>query len=212
LQQPDPAYLLGEVRHLTRGSQRGGASAFDAFRDLVSLLLSRTVLALPTGGVRLVRRQGQPGTVALGGPDGPEDPLRLNDGRFLRLSVALYLDVTPQGSRLTVAQSSYQYQMDREGDRWIFRYDYLRHPPHPHPGAHLQVRGTAIEPCLPHGTALERVHFPTHRVSLEAVIRLIAEQFGVACNEPPEVWRPVLAEAERAFLDIAHRPPSGPER
>jgi hypothetical protein len=45
---------------------------------------------------------------------------------------------------------------------------------------------------------------------MEGVIRLLADQFGVPCNEPPEVWRPVLAEAEQTFLDIAHRPLSGP--
>lgn len=45
---------------------------------------------------------------------------------------------------------------------------------------------------------------------LEGVIRLLVEEFGVPCNQPPAIWRPVLAEAERAFLEIAHQPLSGP--
>jgi hypothetical protein len=92
------------------------------------------------------------------------------------------------------------------------RYDYLREPGlDGHPQAHLQVRGGLVETgVLRPSHPLERVHFPTGRVSIEGVIRLLADQFGLPCNESPEVWRPVLAEAERMFLDIAHRPLSGP--
>ena len=56
---------------------------------------------------------------------------------------------------------------------------------------------------------LHRVHFPTGRMPLEGVIRLLADQFGVPCAEDASTWRPVLAETERAFLDIAHMPLSG---
>lgn len=108
----------------------------------------------------------------------------------------LYLE----GSRLKVKTSSFQYQLDPEGEKWVFRYDYLREPPEPHPAAHLQIRGGLIEACLPDARALERVHFPTHRVSLEAVIRLLVEEFAVPTSEPRHVWRPVLAESESAFL------------
>ncbi len=45
---------------------------------------------------------------------------------------------------------------------------------------------------------------------LEGVIRLLVEEFGVQCNQPASVWRPVLAETERSFLEIAHVPLSGP--
>ena len=192
---PDPAYLLATVRRLTAVYQAGGPAAFQAFRDLAFLLLSVTVLRTPPGGVRLIRIPGRPEREALGGWSGPDDPLPLNDGHFLRLSVALYLEHTTAGARLKVAECSYQYQP----------------PPHAHPAAHLQVRGELTEPYLPEGTSLARVHFPTGRVPLEAVIRLLAEQFRVPCNTAPEVWRPALAESERAFLEIAHHPLSGPE-
>ena len=132
---------------------------------------------------------------------------------YLRVTVGLYWEETEHGPRLKVEQSSYQYQEDRDGDRWIFRYDFLRNPPAPHPADHFQVRGTLLEDnCLPRGITLERVHFPTFRISLEAVIRLLADQFEVSTNEPADLWRPVLAETERAFHGIAHRSLSGPER
>jgi hypothetical protein len=57
---------------------------------------------------------------------------------------------------------------------------------------------------------LERVHFPTQRASFEAVLRLLIEQFNIEAAAPPGIWRPVLAEAESLFAEIAHKPLSGP--
>ena len=126
-------------------------------------------------------------------------------GCYLRLSITLYVAPTSEGRRLKVAESSFQYQTDRDGKNWVFRYDYLRNPPHEYPGAHLQIRGDLSERVLSQG-ALEKIHFPTWRISLESVIRLLADQFHVPCNTPRELWRPVLAESERAFAEIAHKP------
>jgi hypothetical protein len=208
LPPPELPALLGEVRELTARYQAGRPNCFEAFRQLTALLLHLTVLA-PQGGVRLARGR-RPDTLALGGWSGPDDPLPLLDNRYLRLSFTLFMAQTPEGPRLKVQDSSYQYQADRDGRDWIFRYDYLRVPPHPHPAAHLQIRGGLAGGYLSAGTPLERFHFPTGRVSLEGVIRLLADQFHVPCNEPPEIWRPVLAESEQAFLAIARRPLSGP--
>jgi hypothetical protein len=91
-----------------------------------------------------------------------------------------------------------------------FRYDYDRNPTDPEPAAHLQIRGSLIEPCLPPGRELQDVQFPTNRVGLEAVVRLLVESYGVPCTDWLSVWRGVLAETEQAFLRIAHRPASGP--
>lgn len=208
----DLPYLLGQVRDLTNRYKAGTPESFEAFRQLAFLLLSLTVLA-PDGGVTLSRGPQGPDTLALGGWRGPDDPLPLNDGRYLRLSIALYLDTTPRDRRLKVKHSSYQYQSDADGEQWIFRYDYLRTAEDPHPGAHLHIRGTLTgTDCLPRETPLERIHFPTHRVSLEAVLRLLADQFQIPCNEAPAIWRPVLAESEKLFLEIAHRPVGGPDQ
>ncbi len=141
-----------------------------------------------------------------------ESLVPLNDGRFLRFSVVLFLEEHEGRLRLKVEKSLYQYQVDEAGDRWIVRYDYLRYPSEPHPGMHIQVRGEQQEPeVLRSGQTLERVHFPTGRVSLEAIIRLLIEQFHVPTNTEPDVWRPVLAESEKAFLRVAHQDISGPE-
>jgi len=174
-------------------------------RELVQLLLKLTVLKgysslrLTKGPNARIQTLGHPGC-----------PLTLNDGRFLRLYSVMALEPTEHGTRLKVRSNGYQYQTDADGDNWIFRYDYQREPPDLHPPAHVQVRGTLHEDCLPPHCPLERIHLPTGRISLEAVIRLLVEQFGIDTNEEPAVWRPVLAESEGIFKSIAHQPLSGP--
>jgi len=144
-----------------------------------------------------------------GGLSQEDDTVALRDGRFLRVFIILFREPHNGGHRMKVEQAEYQYQLDREGKRWVFRYDYRRDPQDQHPATHLQVRGTLLEPVQAYRGALERTHFPTGRVSIEAVIRLLVEQFGVL-PAASEVWRRVLTETERAFEAIAHRPLSGP--
>lgn len=185
-----------------------------AFRELTSVLLNLTVLD-PSSHARLSYLEGQHDQAVLGGPEGPTDPLLLTDGRYLRVSVAVFIDHDDErGAFLKVRESSLQYQADRDGRDWLFRYDYLREPgPDPHPTAHLQVHADLrTGQVLPPTTPLERVHFPTGRISMEAVIRLLIEEFGVPAREPTEVWRAALAESEQAFLGVAHVPRSGPSR
>ncbi len=182
--------------------------SFHAFRDLIQILLGQTIL--PNGIAVRLSKGPRRGVYALGGYGGPTDPLRLNDGRYLRTTMTLFLTDTTDGSRVKVETSSLQYQMDETGDRWIFRYDYVREPPEPHPSAHIHVRGSLIEPCLAAKQSLEDVHFPTNRVSIESVIRLLIEQFAVPPNNAPEIWRPLLAESEALFMQIAHKALSGP--
>ncbi|MBI4460044.1 MAG: hypothetical protein HY648_08305 [Acidobacteria bacterium] len=141
----------------------------------------------------------------LAGLQGATDPLLLTNGRYLRFSITLYVAPASENRRLKVHESSFQYQTDRDGKHWVFRYDYLRYPSHLYPGAHLQMRGNLSEPVLGQ-VMLGKVHFPTWRVPLESVIRLLADQFGVPCNSEPELWRPALAETEKAFAEIAHKP------
>ncbi|MEI6449137.1 MAG: hypothetical protein WCP98_04205 [Actinomycetes bacterium] len=52
---------------------------------------------------------------------------------------------------------------------------------------------------------LDRVHFPCGRPTVESVIRLLIDDFGVPSDAPEEIWRPPLAETERDFLNVAHK-------
>jgi len=132
--------------------------------------------------------------------------VQLTDGRYLRLLMTLYLEETEKGRLLKVDEASFQYQIDPQGKRWIFRYDYRRHPRDQYAAGHVQVRGTLTET----GSLIAPIHFPTGRVSIESILRLLIENFGVPPREPPENWRAALTESEKAFLKIAHQPTSGP--
>lgn len=118
----------------------------------------------------------------------------------------MWLAGTPEGPRLKVSESSFQYQDDQDGKREIFRYDYLRQSNRNEPASHLNIYGNLTVPdVLPPGKPLSRVHFPAGRVPLEAVIRMLVDDFGVPAATDESIWRPVLAASEEMFMQIAHR-------
>lgn len=177
----------------------------------MQLLLQLTVMDHPHDFVQLGRERPGPDRAprrVLGGRGGlPTRPVRLHNGRYLRVSVALWLADTPDGRRLKVSDSSYQYQADEQGDQEIFRFDYLRQPHRLEPAAHLNLYGDLSVPgVLPPGKPHSRVHYPTGRVPIEAVIRLLADDYAVPCATDESVWRPVLAASEAAFRQVAHVP------
>jgi hypothetical protein len=199
------------VRELTRQYLGGKREAFEAFRKLVQLLLALTVLA-DNQFVRVAKHGNDQSRRALGGARGPLSPVRLRDGRWLRVAYSLHLAPHNGSKRLKVEQTSVQYQVnetdqDEGGLKEIFRYDYLREDDSEHPNAHINIHGSLIESdALGPGVPLADVHFPTARVPLEAILRLLIVDFGIDPATPREVWRPVLATSETAFQEIAHQP------
>lgn len=207
---PDLPSLLTQVRTLTERYKAGtDPGSFEAFRDLVQLLFSHTIMQ-DGQALRLIKGQHEASRV-LGGWV-PLEPLKLNDDRYLFLFMTLFLEKTDRGPRVKVAGSKFQYQLDNVGDAWIFRYDYARESPNQYPSNHLHIRGTLTEQCLAGKQLLEQIHFSTDRVSFESVIRLLIEEFGVVPNSPQDIWRQMLAESERLFKEIAHKSLSGPAR
>jgi len=110
---------LAEVRDLSARYQSGKADAFDAFRNLVSLIFHATILSA-NGSVRLSFGPGR--DLVLGGWRGPTDPLPLTNGTFLRVSMMPYREETEHGPRVKVRSSSYQYQLDADGEQPVFRF------------------------------------------------------------------------------------------
>jgi hypothetical protein len=188
----------------------GTPEAFRAVRELFDYLLRITIMD-PVGHFRLSRvENGRENAFALGVRS---QPILLLNGHFLRLLQSLQLDPVEDGpSKLRTYAAVYQYQIDREGEQWVFRYDYLREAEDPHPSSHLQLRANLLEHehCLPEDRPFHKVHMPTGRITLEAVVRCLVEQFSIPTNEAPEIWRPILTESEMAFERIAHRHASGP--
>jgi hypothetical protein len=211
---PELPSLLAEAQRHTGRYQAGGTASIFAYRDLLALLFSATVMGA-RGGLQVNTGRGQQGRGVITPLGGPSSPLPLTGGGFLRISISLFLGETEKASGmvLKVAKENFQYQLDEEGDRWVFRYEYERDPREdPHPQAHLHVRAQLLDDVEQSLTKpLDRIHFPTGRVSVPAIIRLLVEQFAVECNRESHVWRPVFAQVERDFQSIAHQTLSGPE-
>lgn len=206
---PELVLSLGRVRELGRDYLCGEPRAFDAARELLAWLLHLTIV--PTQcPLRFATTPGQPERTRIIGV--LRQPLSLNDGRYLSFLQRLQIDYDDEKkiNKMRVYQARFQYQHDYEGEQWIFRYDYLRTARDRHPQSHLNIRGYLAEDCAPDGAGLKDVHWPTGRISLEAIIRCLVEQFSVPTNRDPSFWRPVLAESERLFNEIAHKTISGP--
>jgi hypothetical protein len=216
-QPADLPKLLGRARELTAGYQAGGEQAFEAYRELLNFIFRLTVMDA-SAGVRVHRLKGDDVKRVIAPLQGPQMPLPLNGGAFLRFNINAFLGDTakaPGRLVLKIADEAFQYQLDDQGTEWIFRYEYQRDPAvNRHPPAHLHVKADLKRGPEVFGDdhPLDRVHFPTGRVSVPAIIRLLVEQFGVPCHEDPELWRPVLAQVESDFHEIAHQPLSGPDR
>lgn len=133
-------------------------------------------------------------------------PVKLCNRAFLPVWMSLFLETTDEGERLKVKEASFQYQLDLEGKQWVWRYDYVRESSGRHPAGHLQVNAVPVEKVSLPRKVLANAHFPTGRVSLEAMIRLLIDGFGVRPNQDREVWEPVLLESEGLFLEVAHIP------
>jgi hypothetical protein len=207
------AAACGEVRSLFESIKAGTNKSFEAWAQLATKLVSCSVAA---GGQVITARHARGGGVRNLSPGWTleAEPLRLRNGKWLRLSQVLVLDETPNGMRMKVAEASYQYMLTEDGrlagtpeaESWVFRYDYLRTREDDHPPGHLHVSGLPSCPEALEGATydtLARIHFPTDRISLEAVIRLLVTQFGV--TPAVDAWDEILMESERCFAEIAHR-------
>ena len=198
-----------EVRRLFGEFLNGGQ--IQSFQVLLNRLLARTVLRPSHSGLRLIRNRNDPSRCTLGGPGraASPEPLPLRDGRYLHVNMSVRKTRTPHGQRWKVYESRVQYQLDREmaSDAWVFRYDYLREPRGAQPAAHLNVNatpGVGLD-SLPN-RSFHGFHFPTRRVSLERVICLLADDFGVPCATERTAWYPTLRLADDLFRQIAHDP------
>lgn len=111
---------------------------------------------------------------------------------------------------LRLPSRHFQYQFDKGGKEWLFRYDFLRNRPNEKPESHVHINGNLPDFFkLPEEKwTLKDVHFPVaKRVSIASVVRLLADDFKIPCNSTIEIelggekteslWRLVLRESEK---------------
>ncbi len=203
--QPNYESTAEAIRVANGTLRSGGEGTFESFRELVSRLFCLTV-GHKKASVHLRRLKDGSRAELEGGYGEAPAVIRLTNDCFLRLVVALYLD--PRDQYLRTSLSCFQYQTDEAGEDWVFRYEYnrTRNADEVKPTGHLHVRSALVsETALDNKRPFARVHFPCGRPTIESTIRLLIDDFGVPPDAPEEVWRPVLAESERSFLDVAHK-------
>jgi hypothetical protein len=115
---------------------------------------------------------------------------------------------TAERGRWKVQTAAYQYGVDDADGREMFAYHW-----HPHIEGvaypHLHIGRGAVMPAFdgvrlsPGRNALQpqlaAAHFPTRRVALEDVLRLLIEQFGVLPRR--REWDTALRAARRSFVE-----------
>jgi hypothetical protein len=206
--------VKGDYREILRRCQSGESpGSCVAFADLLRGLLALTVLGTHATFPPLQRVPAHKGTAPAGAfaIGQPGLSLPLNNGWRLRLLYTVIVEPSESANgarKLKTLQSSVQYQRTESDDTFVFRYDYLRYSTDDHPPGHVQIRGTPAEDCLSGKQLLERIHFPTGRITIEAIIRLLIVQFNLTANEP-EIWQPILHLTETEFLRIGRHLPSG---
>lgn len=208
--RPDFSSTVASVRRASQGCRAGGRDSFLQFEAFVNHLFCLTV-GHKTASIRLssAKTGKKQHRVLSGGHDPSGEPVvRLTNDRYLRLVVSLFLDPGGADPFLRTSMSLLQYQFDEAGDDWVFRYEYKREPDpeDSRPVGHLHVRGQlSTDGVLARKQTLDRVHFPCGRPTIESVIRLLIDDFGVPSDAPDPIWRPLLAETEREFLKVAHK-------
>jgi hypothetical protein len=156
---------------------------------------------MATGNSLCIYQGERRNNYVVSGRAGLVSPLALRDGRFLNMRMGLAIHRIDQSLRLKVMNSSFQYQLDAAGSQWVFRYEYDRNPKGPHPQTHFHIRGQLTESALRADDTLQHIHFPATRVSLEAVIRSLIDEFHVRPVTPQSVWRKILTQTERDFIE-----------
>jgi hypothetical protein len=186
---------LDEVKTLTKEVFESTRIDPTDFKNLLNKLLTITIVA---EGQKLVLggpKKAQSGFIA----NYIEDkPLLLNNDKFLKF-VMQYK--SGKGQPLTILYSCFQYQCDedRHSKRFIFRYDYDVEPDDElHPVAHLQINGELREKNII-DKKLEDIRFPVVRPSVESLIILLIDGFGLKPNDTTGEWREALKYSEAAF-------------
>jgi hypothetical protein len=134
----------------------------------------------------------QPHAVTLGGGD----PIPLDAERDLALRISLQYRIVPAESprgpfKATI--TAYSYIVEEQAGAELLAYQW--HPDargaRPWPHLHFRAAGQVGDP------AWSKIHFPTGRVALEEVLRLLLDEMGV--HPRREDWRERLQETQRKF-------------
>jgi hypothetical protein len=198
---------VGTAIRLIEATLAGGDESAMHFREFLQFLLSRTIMK-DTSFLKVQQRNDR---FIISGPNysneqiataKPKELLRslkLNDGHYLYLFYEAALDRTDH-DYLKIQLTKMSYHLDEWGREQLFRFDHLRKAPNKYPFSHLHVYGTWMHGYS--GKELKSVHFPVIRPTVEGIIRLLIDEFGVPCSLPDKEWREMLDQSEQKFVEV----------
>jgi hypothetical protein len=191
--QPDNIFLVDQtVRTLVKKMSGTRHHNPSDFAELIDRLLKVTVLQ-QGHSISYIPISKNSGTVC----SRKGEALPLNNGKFLKLVMDYGPDSSSnQDSKLQYACVQYQFDHVRHSNKFIFRYDFDIDPEADHPVSHLQIRGQLAE--KPVKKPLEEIRFPLVKVTIESILKLLVNDFGIVPNNPN--WRHTLKFSEDAFL------------
>ena len=110
-----------------------------------------------------------------------------------------------QAIQCHVEDCSYRFSLSSNPggeQKWVFRYDYSLNPEENVPYAHLHLNADRD------GKQLQRIHFPTGRISIEQIIAHLIIEHGVQPKKPD--WLEFLTKSHLSFVKLRTDPPLFP--
>ena len=130
-------------------------------------------------------------------------PVRLNNGMFLNIEIALQINRTSQRLETTAATFTYQAGADNDDPRPVFAYHYDQHSRSGYPRCHMHVH--AAPRHYAGERSFSRPHLPTRRLTVEQIVWHLIQEHGVQPGRPD--WHQVLWRHETWFRDTQRTKP-----
>ena len=190
------------------------------FTDHLSSLFTRTITDVSLGA-RVLPEDASPHTALIRFQDADRRPteLGLDNGCRVRILQRIVPHTEKPEEKVTTAEYSYVYGFGENLDEgWLVRYDYVpemaerdkekkkaerdKEKKYEYPVGHVHFNGysEAYDAFEMEGKKqLDRLHFPTKRISLEDFIEHLVVEMGVSTKFGKDEARRVLAESRETF-------------
>lgn len=182
------------------------------FTDHLSSLFTRTITDVSLGARVLPEDATSPPTALIRFQDADRRPteLGLDNGCRVRILQRIVPHTKKPEEKVTTAEYSYAYGFGENLDEgWLVRYDYVpemterdKEKKYEYPVGHVHFNGhsEAYDAFEMEGKKqLDRLHFPTKRISLEDFIEHLVVEMGVSTKFGKDGARRVLAESRKRF-------------
>lgn len=180
------------------------------FTDHLSSLFTRTITDVSLESRRFFDAETGTDNALIRFQDRERRPtdVRFDNGCRVRILQRIVPNPDNPQEKVRTANYSYAYGFgDSLDEGWLVRYDYVperaeRDEEYEYPVGHVHFNGRS-EPYglleIEGKKGLDRLHFPTRRISMEDFIEHLVVEIGVPTKHGKEAAREVLAESRETF-------------